>query len=236
MANRIEGKFQGSFVFRLSPQHCPGCGGISQGMMTLSRVIFKWILDHKRATCYQEEKLKTNYARLLVVVWTFGVLVLVTSYAAKLKSTITSDEDQPTVSGIEQLIMNGDYVGYQKGSFVFDLLKQMGFQEEKLKAYSSKEGYAIALLRGSCCNGVSAIIDEIPYIKVFLAKYGDRFTMAGPTFGHGGFGFAMSVSVQILYRFNNDQLHEKRITDNFLRILFSPEAINEKDNARSRKP
>ncbi|KAJ8617170.1 hypothetical protein MRB53_013356 [Persea americana] len=146
----------------------------------------------------QKEKLKTNFARLLVVIWTFGVLVLVTSYAAKLKSTITSDEDQPTVSGIEQLIMNGDYVGYQKGSFVFDLLKHMGFQEEKLKAYSSKEEYAIALLRGSCYNGVSAIIDEIPYIKVFLAKYGDRFTMAGPTFRHGGFGFLFHRSCTIV--------------------------------------
>ncbi|RWR91368.1 glutamate receptor 2.5-like protein isoform X1 [Cinnamomum micranthum f. kanehirae] len=146
----------------------------------------------------QKEKLKTNFTRLLAVVWTFGVLVLVTSYAAKLKSTITSDEDQATVSGIEQLIMNGDYVGYQKGSFVFDLLKHMGFQEEKLKAYSSKEEYAIALSRGSCCNGVSAIIDEIPYIKVFLAKYGDRYTMAGPTFRHGGFGFFFHRSCTIV--------------------------------------
>ena len=84
-----------------------------------------------------EEKLKRIYSRLLLIFWIFGVFVLVTSYAAKLKSMITSDNDQPTVLGIEQLIMNQDYVGYQKGSFVFHLLKHMGFQEEKLKAYSS---------------------------------------------------------------------------------------------------
>ncbi|KAJ8617180.1 hypothetical protein MRB53_013366 [Persea americana] len=137
----------------------------------------------------KKEKLKRIYSRLLLIFWIFGVFVLVTSYAAKLKSMITSDNDQPTVLGIEQLIMNQDYVGYQKGSFVFHLLKHMGFQEEKLKAYSSNEEYAIALSRGSCNNGVSAIIEEIPYIKVFLAKYGDRYTMAGPTFGPGGFGF-----------------------------------------------
>eukprot|EP00268_Persea_americana_P029353 TRINITY_DN2838_c0_g1_i5.p1 TRINITY_DN2838_c0_g1~~TRINITY_DN2838_c0_g1_i5.p1 ORF type:complete len:521 (-),score=90.08 TRINITY_DN2838_c0_g1_i5:277-1839(-) len=137
----------------------------------------------------QKEKLKSNYSRLLVIFWIFGVFVLVTSYTANLKSMITSDNDRPKVLGIEQLMLNGDYVGYQKGSFVFHLLKHMGFQEEKLKAYSSNEEYAIALSRGSCNKGVSAIIEEIPYIKVFLTKYGDRFTMAGPTFGPGGFGF-----------------------------------------------
>ncbi|RWR91367.1 glutamate receptor 2.8-like protein [Cinnamomum micranthum f. kanehirae] len=143
--------------------------------------VFKEVMD--------KEKLKGNYSRLLVIFWIFGVFVLLTSYTANLKSMITSDNDRLTVLGIEQLILNGDYVGYQKGSFVFHLLKHMGFQEEKLRAYSSNEEYAIALSRGSCNKGVSAIIEEIPYIKVFLAKYGDRYTMAGPTFGPGGFGF-----------------------------------------------
>eukprot|EP00268_Persea_americana_P015567 TRINITY_DN17240_c1_g1_i1.p1 TRINITY_DN17240_c1_g1~~TRINITY_DN17240_c1_g1_i1.p1 ORF type:complete len:115 (+),score=16.75 TRINITY_DN17240_c1_g1_i1:3-347(+) len=111
---------------------------------------------------------------------------------------ITSNNATPAVSDIEQLIMNGDYVGYQKGSFVFALLKHMGFQREKLKAYSSKEEYAMALSRGSHNNGVSAIIDEIPYIKIFLAKYSSRYTMAGPTLRPGGFGF-VSLSLSSLH-------------------------------------
>ena len=136
-----------------------------------------------------EEKLKSNYSRLVVNLWMFAVFVMVTTYASILQSMLTSDNDQPVFTRMEELIMNGDYVGYQKGSFVFDLLKHMGFQEQQLKAYSSVEEYAIALSRGSVNNGVSAIIDEIPYIKVFLAKYADRYMMAGPTFGPGGFGF-----------------------------------------------
>ncbi|KAJ8617167.1 hypothetical protein MRB53_013353 [Persea americana] len=137
----------------------------------------------------QKEKLKSNYSRLVVNLWMFAVFVMVTTYASILQSMLTSDNDQPVFTRMEELIMNGDYVGYQKGSFVFDLLKHMGFQEQQLKAYSSVEEYAIALSRGSVNNGVSAIIDEIPYIKVFLAKYADRYMMAGPTFGPGGFGF-----------------------------------------------
>ncbi|RWR91371.1 glutamate receptor 2.5-like protein isoform X1 [Cinnamomum micranthum f. kanehirae] len=137
----------------------------------------------------QNDKLKSNYSKLLMIFWIFGVFVLSTSYASELQSMITSNNDTPAVSDIEQLISNGDYVGYQKGSFVFGLLKHMGFQREKLKAYSSKEEYAMALSRGSHNNGVSAIIDEIPYIKIFLAEYSSRYTMAGPTFRPGGFGF-----------------------------------------------
>ncbi|XXG55175.1 hypothetical protein AAC387_Pa03g2900 [Persea americana] len=65
----------------------------------------------------------------------------------------------------------------------------MGFQEQKLKAYSSIEEYEIALSRGSHRNGVSAIIDEIPYVKLFLAKYANRYMMVGPTINPSGFGF-----------------------------------------------
>ncbi|KAJ8617181.1 hypothetical protein MRB53_013367 [Persea americana] len=129
---------------------------------------------------------RSKSSRMVVIVGILVMLVLGVSYSAKLQSRLSIDNDRPT--GVEQLIMNGDSVGYQKGSFVFYLLKRMGFQEEKLKAYTSEE-YATALSRGSHYNGVSAIVDEIPYIKVFLAKYPDQFTMAELPFSSGGFAF-----------------------------------------------
>ncbi|RWR91361.1 glutamate receptor 2.8-like protein [Cinnamomum micranthum f. kanehirae] len=141
-----------------------------------------------RSARKRKEKLKSNYLRLLLNLWIYEVFVLGTTYAAILQSTL-SNNVQPTAMSMEQLIINGDHVGYQKGSYVFDLLKHRGFQEQKLKPYTSIEEYATALSRGSHNNGVSAIIDEIPYLKVFLAKYADRYTMAGPTFRPGGFGF-----------------------------------------------
>ncbi|XXG58327.1 hypothetical protein AAC387_Pa04g0662 [Persea americana] len=114
---------------------------------------------------------------------------MIAGYGAILQALLSPNNDGPIVTTIEQLIVNEDYVGYQKGSFVFDLLKHMGFREEKLKAYSSIDEYATALSRGSSYNGVSAIVDEIPYIKVFLAKYADRYTMVRPTFSTMGFAF-----------------------------------------------
>jgi ionotropic glutamate receptor len=58
-----------------------------------------------------------------------------------------------------------------------------------LKAYNTPEEYNEALSRGSHNGGVEAIFDEIPFIKLFLAKYCSKYTMVGPTYKTGGFGF-----------------------------------------------
>uniref|UniRef100_A0A2N9G0Q9 Ionotropic glutamate receptor C-terminal domain-containing protein n=1 Tax=Fagus sylvatica TaxID=28930 RepID=A0A2N9G0Q9_FAGSY len=42
---------------------------------------------------------------------------------------------QPTVTDVNQLIKSGEYVGYLQGSFVLGILKGMGFDETKLKAF-----------------------------------------------------------------------------------------------------
>ncbi|KAJ0051726.1 hypothetical protein Pint_03116 [Pistacia integerrima] len=50
--------------------------------------------------------------------------------------------------------------------------------------------FANALSRGSKNGGVSSIIDEIPYIKIFLAKYSADYAMIGSTSTTNGFAFA----------------------------------------------
>ncbi|KAK7856178.1 glutamate receptor 2.9 [Quercus suber] len=70
-------------------------------------------------------------------------------------------------------------------SFIFT-----DFHESQLKPYSTFEGYHEALSKGTHNGGVAAIFDEIPYIKLFLAKYCSRYTMVGPTYKTDGFGFA----------------------------------------------
>ena len=46
-------------------------------------------------------------------------------------------------------------------------------------------------------GGVAAIFDEIPYIKLFLAKFCSMYTMVGPTYKTDGFGFvSISLSQQ----------------------------------------
>ncbi|XP_042515369.1 glutamate receptor 2.7-like [Macadamia integrifolia] len=132
-----------------------------------------------------QEKLQSNYSRFVLGLWTFAVFILVSSYTANLTSILTVENLEPTVTNLDTIYKDGKNVGYQDGSFVFDLLKRRGFNESRLRKLSSLKEYANALANGS----ISAFVDEIPYINVFLSKYCRQFTVAGPTYRTGGFGF-----------------------------------------------
>ena len=83
-----------------------------------------------------------------------------------------------------------DNIGSQLGSFVPGALSNLNFKDSRLKKYNSAEEFANALSKGSKNGGISAIIDEIPYIKAFLAKYSADYTMIGPNYTTtSGFGF-----------------------------------------------
>lgn len=140
-----------------------------------------------------KEKLISNLSRFVVAVWVFVVLVLTSSYTASLTSMLTVQQLQPTYTDIYQIMRKGESVGYQDGSFVADMLKDMGFHGSQLKNYSTFEEYDNALQNGSKNGGVSAIMDELPYIRVFLANYCNKYTMTGPTYKTAGFGFAFPI-------------------------------------------
>lgn len=88
-----------------------------------------------------------------------------------------------------ELQKNGDYVGYQEGSFVEGLLKELGFDDSKIRAYSNPDEYVEALSKGNRNGGVSAIFHETPYLKLFLAQHCSGYTMVGPIFKTAGFGY-----------------------------------------------
>ncbi|KAF5208221.1 Glutamate receptor [Thalictrum thalictroides] len=136
-----------------------------------------------------KERVISNLARFVVIIWVFVVLILTSSYTASLTSMLTVQKYQPTVTDIKDLKKNGDYIGYQKGSFVKELMESMDFDSAKLMPYDSPEEYHAALQKGSRNDGVSAIVDEIPFIKIFLAKYCKTYMMVGPTHRTAGFGF-----------------------------------------------
>ena len=98
----------------------------------------------------------------------------------------------------KEIIKKGYYVGYLKESFVKELLiDQLGFNESNLKAYETLEEYHEALSRGTYNDGVAAIFNEIPYIKLYLAKFCSTYTMVAPTYKIDGFGFvSLSLSQQ----------------------------------------
>ncbi|XP_031247129.1 glutamate receptor 1.2-like [Pistacia vera] len=130
-----------------------------------------------------KEKLLSNFSRFVVIVWVFVVLILTSSYTATLTSMIT----------VQQIQLNSkeNYIGYQTNSFIVKgVISNLNFKNSNLQPFSSPEEYANALSRGSKKGGVSSIIDEIPYIKIFLAKYSADYAMIGSTSTANGFAFA----------------------------------------------
>ncbi|KAK6235939.1 hypothetical protein SCA6_011276, partial [Theobroma cacao] len=139
----------------------------------------------------QQELLLNGYSRFVLVMWLFLAFILMQSYTASLSSILTVDQLHPTSVSVQKLKEKGYNVGYQNSSFVLDFLKnQLKFDESKLKPYDTVADYHKALSKGSEHNGVAAIFDGIPYIRLFLAKHGSEYMMTGPMYRTDGFGFA----------------------------------------------
>ncbi|KAM7480978.1 hypothetical protein LguiB_005561 [Lonicera macranthoides] len=90
---------------------------------------------------------------------------------------------EPTFTSAEQLIEKGKIVGYPKGSFVEGLLRNSNMS--MLMAYKTRDELHIKFSKGE----IGAAFDEIPYMKLFLAKHCSKYTMVGPTLKTNGFGF-----------------------------------------------
>ncbi|CAA6670290.1 unnamed protein product [Spirodela intermedia] len=148
-------------------------GPLGHQIGTASYFIFSTLVfSHK-------EKMVSNLSRVVVIIWVFVVLVLQSSYTASLTSMLT----------FKELIRREEYVGYLRNSFTRGVLLEEGFKEEKLKPFKSPEEYREALSKGSRNGGVGAIVDEIPYLRFFLKDHCNDYTMAGPRYKAGGFGF-----------------------------------------------
>ncbi|KAL6985115.1 hypothetical protein U1Q18_018492 [Sarracenia purpurea var. burkii] len=140
-----------------------------------------------------KEKVVSNLARFVVIIWCFVVLILTQSYTASLSSMLTVQQLQPTVTDASELVKKGEYVGFQKGSFVEGLIKRMNFDKSKLVPYDSPEEIDQLFTKGSGNGGIAAAFDEIPFFKLFLSKYCSKYTMVAPTYKTDGFGFVFPV-------------------------------------------
>lgn len=140
------------------------------------------------------ERVISNLARFVISIWVFVVLILTQSYTASLTSLLTAQQLQATVTNVTQLIKNGDNVGYLQGSFVYGILKGLGFNDSHLKVFESPEDlHAKFSNYPSARDGVAAAFDETPYIKLFLRKYCSKYTLVDPTFKADGFGFVSNL-------------------------------------------
>ncbi|XP_004308653.1 PREDICTED: glutamate receptor 1.4-like [Fragaria vesca subsp. vesca] len=125
----------------------------------------------------ETEKLSNNLAKFVVIIWVFVVLILTSTYTATLASMMT----------VKQIQLNsrGNSIGYQSGSL--GVILNLNFKG--LKPYRSSEEYLEALSKGTKHNGVSGIIDEVPYIKIFLANNSADYSMIKTESITNGFAF-----------------------------------------------
>ena len=143
---------------------------------------------------FSGERTKSTFGRLVVLVWLFVVLIITSSYTANLTSILTVQQLNPVNRGISSLQASTDPVGYQNGSFVKNQLISMNIGEERLRPLVSMDDYARALTLGASKGGVAAIVEELPYVEIFLeTKCG--YTKAGEPFTEGGWGFVSNLYV-----------------------------------------
>ncbi|CAA0816140.1 Glutamate receptor 2.2 [Striga hermonthica] len=137
----------------------------------------------------QRERIVNNFARLVVVVWMFVVLILNSTYTASLSARLNVQRRKPAITGVTQLITKGDYVGCHKGSFIVDLLQDMGFDKLKIKTYEHAVDSEKALSKGSKKGGISALFSVMPYTKLFMSNFCDKYTTIGPIYPTEGFSY-----------------------------------------------
>lgn len=136
----------------------------------------------------------SNLSKLVMTIWVFVVLILTSSYTASLTSMLTVRQFQPSITDVHGLIVGRKNVGYLRHSFVKGLLIKIGFNPSQLVGLKSPEEYRDVLSNGT----VVAIIDEIPYLKLFLKTYCDNFTMGNQLYKTSGFGFVSALVPPLL--------------------------------------
>ncbi|KAF8687367.1 hypothetical protein HU200_043054 [Digitaria exilis] len=128
--------------------------------------------------------------RFVLIIWLFVVLIINSSYTASLTSILTVQQLATGITGIDDLIASALPIGYQAGKFTRNyLIEELNIPESRLVPLNTIQEYADALKRGPKDGGVAAIVDEMPYVEIFLS-YHCNFRVVGQEFTKEGWGFA----------------------------------------------
>ena len=130
----------------------------------------------------------STLGRVVLIIWLFVVLIINSSYTASLTSILTVQQLFSPIKGIESLKSSDEPIGYQVGSFAEHYLEELGISKSRLVALGSPEENARALQHGPKRGGVTAIVDELPYIEIFLSSQ-CKFRVVGQEFTKSGWGF-----------------------------------------------
>ncbi|KAL9251024.1 Glutamate receptor 2.8-like protein [Drosera capensis] len=148
----------------------------------------------------QREDIKSNYTRVVVVVWLFIVLVLTQSYTADLASTLTIERLNQNSTDVVTLQRSNATIGCEQDSFI------RGFLEDVLKfnqdSIINLNGQPEDILDHLKARKIEAAFVELPYAKLFHYKYCDGYSIIGPLYRFGGLGFAFQKGSPIAIDFS----------------------------------
>eukprot|EP00850_Spirogloea_muscicola_P009020 SM000049S16791 [mRNA] locus=s49:744747:762811:- [translate_table: standard] len=186
-------------------------GGLKQQLVTMLWFSFNTLFFNLPTT------VTTTPGRLVVIVWLVVVLILTSSYTASLTSLLTVQQLSSSIQSVAELILSGQSIAYQAGSFVDAYLRGLGVLQSRLVPEQTYEDYNNVLKSGA----VGAIVDESPYMELFLSKY-CNYAIVGQEFTKSGWGFvfqqgsllATDISSAILSMSGSGEL--QRIHDRWL--------------------
>ncbi|KAL1810934.1 hypothetical protein ACET3Z_020999 [Daucus carota] len=168
------------------------------------------------------ENTMSTLGRLVLITWLFVVLIVSSSYTASLTSILTVQQMYSPIKGIESLKKINQPIGYQVGSYARRyLVEEIGLNESMLKSLGTPEEYSAQLQLGPKNGGVAAVVDERPYVDLFMSSQ-CKFRVIGQEFTKAGWGFAfprdsplaVDLSTAILTLSENGDL--QRIYDKWL--------------------
>lgn len=140
----------------------------------------------------------STLGRIVILMWMFVVLIINSSYTASLTSILTVQQLYSPIDGIDSLKATDEPIGFQVGSFAERYLSEdIGISKSRLVPLETQEEYAKALELGPNKGGVAAIVDERPYVEIFLSTQ-CKFRIVGLEFTRTGWGF---VSIYCLDQF-----------------------------------
>ncbi|XP_066389279.1 glutamate receptor 3.4-like isoform X2 [Miscanthus floridulus] len=164
----------------------------------------------------------STLGRVVLIIWLFVVLIINSSYTASLTSILTVQQLSTGIQGLDSLLSSNDPIGYQVGSFARSyMMEELGVPASRLRELAIDD-YANSLQRGPSNGGVAAIVDELPYVELFLST-NCQFRTVGQEFTKSGWGFAfqrdsplaVDLSTAILTLSENGDL--QRIHDKWLK-------------------
>ncbi|KAD4179872.1 hypothetical protein E3N88_28463 [Mikania micrantha] len=142
---------------------------------------------------FHEGKIHNKCSKVVLVMWLCMIFLLLQIYTATLSSWLTLNQLRP------RLPTNWDKVGYQTGSFIKDqMIQKYNCSEKDLVPLNSYEEFKSALDNGS----VNVVIDQLPYIDIFLDRYKFGYMKVGPIQQEIGIAFALPIGSKLLEIFS----------------------------------